>query len=95
MSGILGQAEMFCFGLWPISEVATLLIEVRLVGHSGLDLLTLSSSHFDPSAALGSTQETARSHLIGGMVRPGGDVLSLRAYVQPPQHVSDELLHVV
>src|ERR1700720_4182048 len=29
------------------------------------------------------------------MVRPGGDVLSLRAYVQLPQHVSDELLHVL
>src|SRR6476660_8476919 len=51
---------------------------------------------FDPSATLGSTQESARSHLIGGMVRPGGDVvLSLRAYVQLPQHVSDELLHVL
>src|SRR6266487_3399136 len=46
----------------------------------------------DPSATLGSTQESARSHLIGGMVRPGGDVLTLRAYVQLPQHVSDELL---
>src|SRR5258706_2549468 len=50
---------------------------------------------FDPSATLGSTQESARSHLIGGMVRPGGDVLSLRTYVQLPQHVSDELLHVL
>ena len=29
------------------------------------------------------------------MVRPGGDVLSLRGYVQLPQHVSDELLHVL
>jgi hypothetical protein len=29
------------------------------------------------------------------MVRPGGDVLSLRAYVQLPQHVSDELLYVL
>ena len=29
------------------------------------------------------------------MVRPGGDVPSLRAYVQLPQHVSDELLHVL
>ena len=49
----------------------------------------------DPSATLGSTQESARSHLIGGMVRLSGDVLSLRAYVQLPQHVSDELLHVL
>ena len=46
------------------------------------------------SATLGSTQESARFHLIGGMVRPG-DVLSLRAYVQLPQHVSDKLLHVL
>ena len=29
---------------------------------------------YDPSATLGSTQESARSDLIGGMVRPGGDV---------------------
>ena len=32
------------FRAWPISEVTTPLIEVRLVGRSGLDLLT----HFDP-----------------------------------------------
>jgi hypothetical protein len=30
-------------------------------------------SAIDPSATLGSTQESARSHSIGGMVRPGGD----------------------
>src|SRR6185312_5775188 len=40
------------FVLWRISEVAKPLIEVhlevRLWWHSGLDLLTLSSSHFDP-----------------------------------------------
>jgi hypothetical protein len=36
--------------LWPISEVAARLIEVRSMGHSGPDLLTLSSSHFDPFA---------------------------------------------
>jgi hypothetical protein len=33
---------------WPISEVATSLVAVRLLGRSGPDLLTLSSSHFDP-----------------------------------------------
>jgi len=33
---------------WPISEAAARLIEVRSLGHSGLDLLTLSSSRFDP-----------------------------------------------
>src|SRR6516164_3977616 len=49
----------------------------------------------DPSATLGSTQESARSHLIGGMARTDGNVLSLRAYVQLPQHISDELLHVL
>src|SRR5262245_64797234 len=36
----------------PISEVAARLIDVRSVGHSGLDLLTLSSSHFDPERSL-------------------------------------------
>jgi len=34
-----------------ISEVATRLIEVRLLRHGGPDLLTLSSSHFDPLQA--------------------------------------------
>jgi hypothetical protein len=29
------------------------------------------------------------------MVRPDGDVLSLRAYVQLPQHVGDGLLYVL
>jgi hypothetical protein len=33
---------------WPISEVATWLIEVRSLAHGGLVLLALSSSHFDP-----------------------------------------------
>ena len=33
---------------WPISEVAARLIEVSLLGHCGPDLLTLSSSRFDP-----------------------------------------------
>ena len=32
----------------PFSEVATPVIEVGLVGHSGQDLLTLSFSRFDP-----------------------------------------------
>jgi hypothetical protein len=35
-------------GCWPISEVATSLFEVGLLGHSGLYLLMLSYSHFDP-----------------------------------------------
>ena len=33
---------------WPISEVTARLIEVRSVRHTGLDLLRLSSSLFDP-----------------------------------------------
>jgi len=37
---------------WPISEVATPFIEVRLVGWSGLTLPALSSSHFDPDLTL-------------------------------------------
>jgi|SRR3954470_13411219 hypothetical protein len=36
------------FRRWPINEVTSCLMEVRLFGHSELDLLTLSSSHFDP-----------------------------------------------
>ena len=40
------------FSVWPISDMAGRLIEVRSVGRSGLDLLTLSSSHFDPSETL-------------------------------------------
>jgi len=40
---------------WPISEVAARLIEVRSVGRSGLDLLTLSSSHFDPKPSWGAS----------------------------------------
>jgi hypothetical protein len=36
------------FGFWPISEVARLLIEVRLARHSGRDLLMPSSSQYDP-----------------------------------------------
>jgi hypothetical protein len=42
----------------PISEVAARLIEVRSMGHSGLDLLTLSSSHFDPNADVGMTRSS-------------------------------------
>src|SRR6516225_8133399 len=80
-------------------------ISASLAGHARRALLHLSYGCASPRelamlvtqdlATLGSTQESARSHLIGGMVRPGGDVLSLRAYVQLPQHVSDELLHVL
>ena len=39
---------------WPISEVTTPLKEVRLARRCGLDLLALSSSHFDPKSTLNS-----------------------------------------
>src|ERR1700752_2725694 len=38
---------------WPFGEVAARLINVRSSKHSGLDLLTLSSSHFDPCRTSG------------------------------------------
>ena len=34
--------------MWPIGEVAARLAKVRLARYSGRDLLTLSSSRFDP-----------------------------------------------
>ena len=43
-----------------MSELVTHLIEVRLMGHGGLDLLTLSSSHFDPKQ----TQDLGPSHSV-------------------------------
>ena len=50
------------FHTWPVSEVTARLIEVRSVGHTGLDLLTLSSSHFDPYVWSGrALQEVRRS----------------------------------
>jgi len=33
---------------WPIGEIAARVAEVRLAGYGGRDLLTLSSSRFDP-----------------------------------------------
>jgi bacterioferritin len=36
--------------IWPIGDEAARLMEVCSVGYSRLDLLTLSSSHFDPQA---------------------------------------------
>src|SRR5262249_1776857 len=38
--------------MWPIREVSARLVEVRSVGYRGPDLLTLSSSHFDPQETL-------------------------------------------
>src|SRR5262249_40560614 len=37
-------------------EVCARIVEVRIVGYSGLDLLTLSSSHFDPTETLPAPQ---------------------------------------
>lgn len=45
---LASQSQMRNVRCWPIREVAARLIDVRLVGHGRLDLLTLSSSHFDP-----------------------------------------------
>jgi hypothetical protein len=33
---------------WPFCEVSARVVEVRIVEYSGPDLLTLTSSHFDP-----------------------------------------------
>jgi hypothetical protein len=44
-------------------KVAHSFIEVRFVGRNGLDLLTLSSSHFDPEPA---PAETALVSAAGG-----------------------------
>jgi hypothetical protein len=44
-----GTGVVACY-FWHISEMAARLAEVRLAGYSGRDLLTLSSSRFDPSA---------------------------------------------
>ena len=48
--GQSGAAKLLGAGVrkWPMSEVAARLVDVRSMGHSGLDLLTASFSHFDP-----------------------------------------------
>jgi dihydroorotase len=58
----------------PPAEVATPLIEVRLLGHSGLDVLILSSSHFDPKQ----TSYLFAAHLRR-LPRPDGDPRARRA----------------
>jgi len=45
----------------PISEVTPRLLDVRFFGHTGLDLLALSSSHFDPKATSGVGSEASRA----------------------------------
>jgi hypothetical protein len=51
-SGWLTTAMRIDFRLWPFSEVATGLADVRLLRHGGLDLLRLSSSPYDPQRTL-------------------------------------------
>ena len=89
------RKPMLHFRYLPEGDMPISSSNVRSQQYTGKHLLRLSSSQFDPSATLGRTQESAQSHVIGGMIRPGGDVMSLRAYVQLLQHVSDELLHVL
>src|ERR1700751_6291431 len=42
---------------WPHQRSSGTLIEVRSMGHSGLDLLTLSFSHFDPERSLAKARQ--------------------------------------
>jgi|SRR6516164_4535019 hypothetical protein len=51
------------FWLWPITEVATRPTSVRSVGCSGLDLLNLSFSRFDPQPTLSDSSNAACSAL--------------------------------
>jgi hypothetical protein len=55
--------------LWPISEVAARLIDVRSRGRSGLDLLTLSSSGFDPLPAFARTKSRSAA-TSRGLISP-------------------------
>lgn len=54
---------------WPGREVASFLIEVRLLGRSGRDLLTPSSSHFDPEPTGGRWPVEAGLPLQAGMTQ--------------------------
>ena len=64
---------------WPVSEVASLRFEVSLMGRSGLDLLTLSFSDFDPKR----TFRVAGDHGIDIGGRQEWDPFSL-LQAQPP-----------
>jgi hypothetical protein len=48
----------------PIGEVAAQFVEVRSLGHGGLDLLRLSSSHFDPQTTSPSVDLTTSRPLV-------------------------------
>src|SRR3954451_14799713 len=48
----------------PIGEVAAHFVEVRSLGHGGLDLLRLSSSHFDPQTTSPSVDLTTSRPLV-------------------------------
>lgn len=58
----------------------------RLIGVDRKHPADLPNGAYDPSATLGSSQESAQSHLIGGMMAQTPKL---------PQHVGDELLHVL
>src|SRR5262249_19492200 len=55
---------------WPISELATCLIEDRAGRHSGTDLLTLSSSHFGRRTVIRHTAHSIAS--VGAGERQAG-----------------------
>jgi hypothetical protein len=82
------RARLWNGRCWPISEVAARLIKVRSVGHSGLDLLTLSSSHFDPEQPLGKSRRL-RGKFSKGFLSAG---LFLRAQGTRPVSKSTGLV---
>ncbi|MFB9269591.1 hypothetical protein ACFFWD_41855 [Bradyrhizobium erythrophlei] len=82
----------------PISEVAARLIVVRSMGHSGLDLLTLSSSHFDPERTSaqqgGAFNSLASASALFNMTRNLGGAIGIAALqtlsAYQPALLSDE-----
>ena len=68
----LGRHDQSIVCFWPISEVAARLVEVRIVGYSGPDLLTLSFSRFDPQLTkTDASQSLIRCARYAGL--PGGE----------------------
>ena len=76
--------------MWPIGEVAARLAKVRLAGYSGRDLLTLSSSRFDPTLTL-SAEVCAWPATHESSASPGGRTGEPHALPieLPTQFVSD------
>jgi len=76
---------------WPIGEVAARLAEARLAGYSGRDLLTLSSSHFDPTVWSGrAVQEVSSTWLMRSCITVSGLWLErlLRAIMDISAHAT-------